>query len=101
MLQPSTYLETDIAAGAGPYKHGRRLSVICSSVGLGAGLYGVRRQCYSPVCISRQFQQLAPALINTGASCRANAVLLAWALDLAESGANAIARYVSGKLYFT
>ena len=31
MLQPSTYLEMDIAAGAGPYKHGRRLSGICSS----------------------------------------------------------------------
>ena len=76
-------------------KTGAGVSGICSSVGLGAGLYGVGHQCYIPVLISRQFQQLAPALINTGASCRANAVLLGWALDLAESGANAIARYLS------
>ena len=54
MLQPSTYLETDIAAGAGPYKHGRRLSGTCSSVGLGAGLYVVGRQCYKLVRISRR-----------------------------------------------
>ena len=48
---------------------GAVVSGICSSVGLDAGLYGVGRQCYSPVCISRQFQQLAPALINTGVGC--------------------------------
>ena len=55
MLQPSTDLETDLAAGAGPYKHGHRLSGICSSVRLGAGLYGVGHQCYRPVRISRRF----------------------------------------------
>ena len=83
MLPPSTYLETVLAAGVGPYKHGRQLSGICSyslvhisrrtqqlelvlintraslsgicsSVGLGAGLYGVGRQCYSLVRMSRR-----------------------------------------------
>ena len=95
MLQPSTYLETVLVAGAGPYKYGRRLSGICSCVGLGAGPYGVGRQCYSLVRISRRTEQLALVLINTGAGCRVSAVVLGWALDLTESGANAKACYVS------
>ena len=45
MVQPGTYLETVSAARAGLYKHGRRLLGICSRVGLGAGPYGVGRQC--------------------------------------------------------
>ena len=70
MLQPSTYLET---VSAGTYKHGRRVSDICSTVGLGALPYRVGRQCYCPVRISRRTQQLA--------------LVLGWALNLTDSTA--------------
>ena len=74
---------------------GAGLSGICSTVGLGAGPYGVGRQWYSLVRISRRSQQLALAFTNTGAGCWVFAVVLGWALDLTESGANAKACYVS------
>ena len=93
MLQPGRYPETVSAAGAGPYKHGRRLSGFYSSVWLGAGPYGVGRQHYSLVHISRQSQQLALAFINTGARCRVSAVVFGWALGRTESGTNAKAWY--------
>ena len=54
MLQPSTYLETVLVAGAGLYKHGRRLSGICSSVGLGAGLVFVSRDSLSDSQVWRE-----------------------------------------------
>ena len=95
MLQPGTYLETDSAAGACLYKHGRLLSGICGSFWLGARPYGVGRQCYSLVRISRQTRQLALAFINTGARCRVSAVVFGWALIRTESGASATAWYVS------
>ena len=45
---------------------GKSREPICSSFWLGAGPYGVGRQCYSLVHMSRQTRQLALALINTG-----------------------------------
>ena len=95
MVQPRTYLETVSAAGACLYKHGRPLWGICSSFWLGAGPYGVGRQCYSLVRISRQTRQLALAFINMGARCRVSAVVFGWALVLSEPGANATVWYVS------
>ena len=95
MVQPGTYLETVSAAGACLYTHGRPLSGICSSFWLGAGRYGVGRQWYSLVRISRQSQQLALAFINTGARCRVSTVVFGWTLGRTESGANAKAWYVS------
>ena len=91
MLQPVTYLEKDSAAGACLYKHGRRLSGISSNFWLGADPYGVGRQWYSLVRISRQTRQLALAFINMGARCRVSAVVFSWALDRTESGANGTA----------
>ena len=59
-----TYLKTDSLIGAGPYKYGRQ------SVGYlqkcWAGPYRVECQCYSPVRIKGQFQQLALFFINMG-----------------------------------
>ena len=95
MVQLGTYLETVSAAGACLYKHGGPLSGICSSFWLGAGPYGVGRQWYSLVRISRQSQQPALAFINAGARCRVSAVVFGWALDRTESGANAKACYLS------
>ena len=66
MVQPGTYVATVSAAGTCLYKHGRPLSGIYSSFWLGAGPYGVGRQCYSLVHMSRQTRQLELALINTG-----------------------------------
>ena len=94
MVQPGTYLETVSAAGPCLYKHGRLLSGIYSSFWLGAGPYGVGRQWYSMLRISRRSQQPALAFINTGARCRVSAVVFSWALDRTESGANGTAWYV-------
>ena len=88
-------IETVSAAGACLYKHGPPLSGICSSFWLGFGPYGVGRQCYSLVRISRQTRQLALAFINTGARCRVSAVVFGWALIRTESGASATAWYLS------
>ena len=94
VLQPGTYLMTVSAVGACLYKHGRRLSGISSIFWLGAGSYGVGRQCYSLVCMSRQSRQLALAFINTGAGCRVSLAIFGWALVRTESGANGTAWYV-------
>ena len=95
MLQPVTYLETDSAAGPCLYKHGRPLSGICSSFRLVAVPYGVGRQWYSLVRISRLSRQLALAFINTGDRCRVSAVVFGSALIRTESGASATAWYLS------